>query len=74
MYVNAIIRRRAYENFSPFDYSMLAYFSLNNVWLKVLLYYYLFCIPRYNYIKKKKKKKFPLYNYLKKKKKINILF
>jgi len=57
MYVNAIIRRRAYENFSPFDYSMLAYFSLNNVWLKVLLYYYLFCIPRYNYIKKKKKKK-----------------
>ncbi|KAL6613498.1 MBOAT-domain-containing protein [Neocallimastix californiae] len=37
MYVNAIIRRRAYENFSPFDYSMLAYFSLNNVWLKLLI-------------------------------------
>jgi len=37
MYVNAIIRRRAYENFSPFDYCMLAYFSLNNVWLKLLI-------------------------------------
>jgi len=69
MYVNAIIRRRAYENFSPFDYSMLAYFSLNNVWLKVLLYYYLFCIPRYNYIKKKKKKKISSLKLFKKKKK-----
>ena len=35
MYVNAIIRRRAYENFTPFDFCMIAYFSLNNVWLKV---------------------------------------
>ncbi|OUM60319.1 hypothetical protein PIROE2DRAFT_13936, partial [Piromyces sp. E2] len=34
MYVNAIIRRRAYENFTPFDYCMLAYWSLINVWLK----------------------------------------
>jgi len=37
MYVNAIIRRRAYENYTPFDYCMLAYFSLNNVWLKLLI-------------------------------------
>jgi len=37
MYVNAIIRRRAYENFTPLDYCMIAYFSLNNVWLKLLI-------------------------------------
>jgi D-alanyl-lipoteichoic acid acyltransferase DltB (MBOAT superfamily) len=37
MYVNAIIRRRAYENFTPFDFCMIAYFSLNNVWLKLLI-------------------------------------
>jgi len=37
MYVNAIIRKRAYENFTPFDYCMLAYWSLINVWLKLLL-------------------------------------
>jgi len=37
MYVNAIIRKRAYENFTPFDYCMIAYWSLINVWLKLLL-------------------------------------
>ncbi|ORX46681.1 MBOAT-domain-containing protein [Piromyces finnis] len=37
IYVNAIIRKRAYENFSPFDYCMLAYWSLINVWLKLLI-------------------------------------
>jgi len=37
MYVNAIIRKRAYENFTPFDYCMLAYWSLINVWLKLLI-------------------------------------
>lgn len=36
-YVNAIIRKKAYENFTAFDFSVLAYFSLNNVWMKLLI-------------------------------------
>ncbi|ODQ66332.1 MBOAT-domain-containing protein [Nadsonia fulvescens var. elongata DSM 6958] len=37
MYVNAVTTVRAWEGTSPFEISMVGYFSLNFIWLKLLL-------------------------------------